>query len=82
MNGLGVPQDGEAAVKWYRLAAEQGYANAQTNLGMDVPMNGRGVPRDGEAAVKWYRLAAEQGDAESSDQAGGDVPRRRGRSAG
>ena len=32
-NGEGVPQDYKEAVKWYRLAAEQGNANAQTNLG-------------------------------------------------
>ena len=31
-NGIGVPQDYKTAVKWYRLAAEQGYAYAQTNL--------------------------------------------------
>jgi hypothetical protein len=30
--GQGVPQDYKEAVKWYRLAAEQGYADAQTNL--------------------------------------------------
>ena len=28
-NGDGVPQDYKEAVKWYRLAAEQGYAKAQ-----------------------------------------------------
>ena len=27
--GQGVPQDDAEAVKWYRLAAEQGYARAQ-----------------------------------------------------
>ena len=50
------------AVKWYRLAAEQGYAAAQVNLGV-MYANGRGVLKDFAAAVKWYRLAAEQGDA-------------------
>ena len=33
-NGEGVPQDYKEAVKWYRLAAEQGDAIAQTNLGI------------------------------------------------
>ena len=33
-NGKGVPQDYAEAVKWYRLAAEQGYARAQYNLGL------------------------------------------------
>ena len=31
--GEGVPQDDAEAVRWYRLAAEQGYASAQYNLG-------------------------------------------------
>ena len=32
--GNGVPQDYAKAVKWYRLAADQGYADAQYNLGV------------------------------------------------
>ena len=32
-NGQGVTQDNAEAVKWYRKAAEQGYAAAQFNLG-------------------------------------------------
>ena len=31
--GLGVDQDKGEAVKWYKLAAEQGYTKAQSNLG-------------------------------------------------
>jgi TPR repeat protein len=49
-------------VKWYRLAAEQGHAQAQLNLGFCYE-NGNGVPEDKVEAVKWYRLAAEQGSA-------------------
>ncbi len=60
--GLGVPQDDKTAVKWHTLAAEQGYAAAQTNLGLMYD-NGQGVIQDDKTAVKWYRLAAEQGDA-------------------
>ena len=59
-NGQGVPQDYKTAVKWYRLAAKQGYALAQTNLGV-MYANGQGVPQDYKTAVKWYTLAAEQG---------------------
>jgi TPR repeat protein len=54
-----VPQDYKEAVKWYRLAAEQGNADGQTNLGV-MYANGQGVPQDFKEAVKWYRLAAEQ----------------------
>ena len=32
-HGNGVWEDYNEAVKWYRLAAEQGKANAQYNLG-------------------------------------------------
>jgi len=46
------------ARRWYRLAAEQGLAIAQTNLGIGYA-NGLGVPEDDAEAVRWYRLAAE-----------------------
>ena len=49
------------AVKWYRLAAAQGDAHSQFQLGASYT-GGRGVPRDDAEAVKWYRLAAAQGD--------------------
>ena len=42
--GQGVPQDYAEAVKWYRLAAEQGFAMAQDNLGL-MYKNGQGVPQ-------------------------------------
>lgn len=32
VQGFGVPQDDAKAVKWFRLAAEQGNADGQTNL--------------------------------------------------
>ena len=34
--GEGVPQDAAEAVRWYRLAAEQGDARAQNKLGVHV----------------------------------------------
>ena len=49
-------------MRWYRLAAEQGVATAQYNLGFMYD-NGRGVLKDDAEAVRWYRLAAEQGYA-------------------
>lgn len=52
------------AVEWYRIAAEQGYAGAQCNLGIMYYM-GRGVPQDYAEAVRWLRKAAEQGDADA-----------------
>jgi TPR repeat protein len=61
-NGNGVLQDYAEALKWFRLAAEQGYASAQYNLG-DMYRKGNGVLQDYAEAVKWWRLAAEQGYA-------------------
>ena len=42
--GHGVPQSYAEAVKWYRLAAEQGFAMARANLGL-IYKNGQGVPQ-------------------------------------
>ena len=52
-----------------RLAAEQGNANAQFNLGL-MYANGEGVPEDDAEAVRWYRLAAEQGNANAQSISG------------
>ena len=60
--GEGVPQDFTEAVKWFRLAANQGVAFAQYSLGVAYDF-GTGVPKDFTEAVKWYRLAAAQGYA-------------------
>jgi TPR repeat protein len=60
--GGGVTENDAEAVRWYRLAAEQGYAPAQSNLGL-MYANGDGVSEDDVEAVRWYRLAAEQGNA-------------------
>ena len=40
-----VPQDDAEAVKWYRLAADQGAATAQYNIG-SAYYYGRGLPQD------------------------------------
>ncbi len=61
-DGHGVPQDYAEALKWYRKAADQGNARAQTILGF-VYDTGQGVPQDYAEAVKWYRNAADQGNA-------------------
>ena len=60
----GVRENHEAAVRWYRRAAEQRDAVAQYNLGW-IYEYGRGVQRDRVEAVRCYRLAAEQGDADA-----------------
>lgn len=53
--------DYATALAEWRPLAEQGNANAQTNLG-NMYLFGTGVSRDDSEAVRWYRLAAEQGN--------------------
>ena len=55
-------KDAKEAVKWWRLAAEQGNADAQFGLGACCS-RGIGVVQDEKEAMKWWRLAAEQGNA-------------------
>jgi len=52
--------DYAAALKLLRPAAEQGNANAQTDLGW-LYEQGNGVTQDFKEAMKWYRAAADQG---------------------
>ncbi len=59
-HGKGVPADNAEALRWYRMAAEQGLAAAQNKLGF-IYAEGKGIRRDYIEAVKWYRKAAEQG---------------------
>ena len=59
--GEGVPENNAEAVRWYRLAAEQGYARAQSNLGF-MYSNGEGVPQNNVRAYIWYSVAAAQGN--------------------
>jgi hypothetical protein len=47
-----------------RLAADQGNAHAQRQLGVMYAV-GRGVPQDEDEAKKWVGLAAAQGDVEA-----------------
>ncbi|MGE3297716.1 MAG: tetratricopeptide repeat protein [Porticoccaceae bacterium] len=56
---FGAPLDKAEAARWYRKSAEQGYQNAQYNLGV-LYLRGEGVEQDPQAAVHWLRLAAEQ----------------------
>jgi TPR repeat protein len=56
----GVAQDDAEAARLYRLAADQGHARAQIQLG-HMFENGQDVAQDRAEAIRWYRLAAEQG---------------------
>ena len=57
------------ALRWYRVAAEQGYVAAQYNLA-NLYRRGDGAPQDEAQAVHWYRLAAEGGFAKAQNNLG------------
>ena len=57
-----IAQDLGEALKWYRMAAAQGDARAQFNIGW-IYHHGRGLPPDAVEAAKWYGLAADQGNS-------------------
>jgi len=57
----------ETTINCVLLAAEQGDADAQYNLGW-MYVKGEGVPQNYKTAVKWYTLAAEQGLASAQSQ--------------
>lgn len=59
--GLLVSKKPREAVRWYTLAAQQGFRGAQTNLGV-MYATGNGVEKNKQAAVLWLSRAAEQGD--------------------
>lgn len=55
-------KDYEQAVYWYNKAAEQGFAEAQTGLGL-MYISGNGVAVDYKRAMYWFELAAKQGQS-------------------
>ena len=65
--GKGVPQDYKTAVKWWKLAAEQGSASAQTNLGA-MYAYGKGVLKDYVRAHMWLNIAASSGKSKNASK--------------
>jgi TPR repeat protein len=65
--GRGVAQSDVEAARWCRKAADQGYADAQHNLGF-MFSRGRGVAQSDVKAVRWYRKAADQGHANAQHE--------------
>ena len=62
------PQDYPEGVKWYRKAAEQGYATAQFSLAYRY-LYGHGVPQDYVLAHVYCNLAASNGSGERDQRA-------------
>ena len=65
--GKGVPQDYKTAAKWWKLAAEQGNADAQNNLGA-MYSKGRGVLQDYVYAHMWFNIAASSGKSKNASK--------------
>jgi hypothetical protein len=61
-SGRGTPQDYVKAAEWYRKAAEQEHAVAQSSLGRMLHFGREGVPQDHTEAASWLLKASEQGD--------------------
>lgn len=59
----------QEAMKWNRLAAEQGYRFAQCSVALWCD-NGEGIEEDLQSVVRWYRLKAEEGDRDKQFQFG------------
>ncbi len=57
LRGNGVAQDYKEALKWFRMAADQGHAMAQFNIGV-MYGKGLGVSKNTEQAYFWLLIAA------------------------
>lgn len=68
-DGVGCPQDDGEAVRLYTLAAEQGYVDAQYELGI-LHVSGECTPQNDNKAFEWFHLAAEQGDIRAQKNIG------------
>ena len=68
-----MPEDDAEAVRWYRLAADQGLAGAQYNLGWMYDnlgwmyANGEGVLQDNVTAHMWFNIAGANGAEDGRD---------------
>jgi hypothetical protein len=65
--GVGVARDLEQSARWYRAAAEQGYAKAQAALGV-MYLLGEGMPEDEFTGYQWLSKAAAQGNGMAQAQ--------------
>jgi len=54
--------DGPSAIHAYRIAAEAGFAAAQSHLGALYEEGGAGLPQDAGQALDWYRKATAHDD--------------------
>jgi TPR repeat protein len=63
--GRGVSRDFSEALRWYRLAADQGHPDAQYRVSAAYALGVGGVSRDLDESAKWLHKAAESGHKKS-----------------
>lgn len=64
LDGEGVEADDAMALKWFTMAADQGYMPSLVRLA-ELYYTGRGANHDHDEAARLYTRAADQGDAEA-----------------
>jgi TPR repeat protein len=60
--GYGGPVRRDEAVRWLRMAADQGSTDAALELGVLHAIGGDGIEQDAVTAYAWFLLAARGGD--------------------
>lgn len=67
LNGLGVTEDTSRAAELYKLSADQGFVEGQSNLATMYEL-GTGVTKEFNKVLEFYLLAAEQGDEYANER--------------
>lgn len=62
IKGLFVEKDDTQVIKWMKLAAENGYTEAQKNMGEYYYYGSFGCRRDMKEAIKWYEMGAKSNE--------------------
>ena len=66
--GPGIEKDLDLSTKWYRKAAEQGFAQAQFDLALRLYLNRK---EDANEGLKWLREGAQNGAVDAQVELGG-----------
>ena len=64
MGAGGLPKDECEAARLFKLAADQGNAQAQANLGTFYRDGRGGLPKDAREADRLFKLAADRGNTD------------------
>src|SRR5271168_872253 len=60
---IGLPKDDVEAVKWWRKAVDQGFPQAQANLGTAYELGFGGLSKNDDLTLKLFRASADKGNA-------------------